>query len=176
MSRRRLAIVVVAVVVAVVGLVRCGGDVVGLTRTGTANSDQAFRNGSFLIRATSVAYGVREIDVDAAAKARGVSAHKPGNGQFIVFYAEATNVGLASASMPSTASTLSDAAGKTYPAAGPFVGVVGQGFDQRQLPGTGRSGWFAFDVPESVTDITTLNVQSDPSPDTTNPPTRVRFG
>ena len=173
MSRRRLAIVVVAVVVAVVGLVRCGADVVGLSRTGTANSDQAFRNGSFLIRATSVAYGVREIDVDAAAKARAVSAHKPGNGQFIVFYAEATNVGLTSASMPSTASTLSDAAGKAYPAAGPFVG---QGFDQRQLPGTRRSGWFAFDVPESVTDITTLNVQSDPSPDTTNPPTRVRFG
>ena len=107
-NRRRLAIVAIAVVVAVVGLVRCGGDIVGLGRTGTANSDQAFRNGSFLTRVTSLAYGVQEIGVDAAARARGVSAYKPRNGQFIVFYAEATNVGLTATSMPSTASSLSD--------------------------------------------------------------------
>jgi hypothetical protein len=60
--------------------------------------------------------------------------------------------------------------------AGPYFGALGQGFDTKQLPGTTRSGWFAFDVPESVTDITTLNVQSDPLPGTTNPPTLVRFG
>jgi hypothetical protein len=42
-------------VVAVLALVRCGGDVVALGRTGAANGDEAFRNGSFLITVTSVA-------------------------------------------------------------------------------------------------------------------------
>ena len=174
MNRRSVA--VVAAMVAVLALARCGGDVVALGQTDVANSDEAFRNGSFLIRVTSLAYDLQQKDVDAAAKSRGVTAYKPKNGQFIVFYAEATIVGFAPASMPSTSSTLSDAAGKRYPAAGPNVGGVGQGFDENQLPGTTRSGWFVFDVPESVTLITTLNVQSDPHPDTTNPPTRVRIG
>ena len=56
------------------------------------------------------------------------------------------------------------------------MGAAGQGFDQKQLPGTTRSGWFVFDVLESLTDMTTLNVQSDPHPGTTNPPTLVKFG
>jgi hypothetical protein len=174
-NRRRVA-VVVAVLVAVLALARCGGDVVALGRTGAAQSFQTFRNGSFLITVTQLAYGVRELPVDAAAKARGVSAYKPKNGQFIVFYAMATRVGFGRASMPSTSSTLLDATGKKYTAAGPFVGAVGQGFDENQLLGTTHSGWFVFDVPESVTMPKTLNVQSDPQPGTTNPPTLVRFG
>src|SRR5450756_381662 len=160
----RSVAVVVAVLVAVLALARCGGDVVALSRTDVANSDQTFRNGSFLITVTGLAYGVQEIDVDAAAKSRGASVYKPKDGQFIVFYADATRVGFGRASMPSTSSTLSDAAGKKYPAAGPFVGAVGQGFDEDQRPGTTRSGWFVFDVPESVTMPKTLNVQSDPQP------------
>ena len=175
MNRRRVA-VVVALLVAVLALARCGGDVVALGRTDLANSSQTFRNGSFLITVTGLAYAVQEIPVDAAAKSRGESAYKPKNGQFIVFYATATRVGFGRASMPSTSSTLSDATGKKYPAAGPFVGAVGQGFDEDQLPGTTHSGWFVFDVPESVTMPKTLNVQSDPQPGTTNPPTHVRFG
>ncbi|HEY8654164.1 MAG TPA: hypothetical protein VIL87_13915 [Dermatophilaceae bacterium] len=166
----------VAVLVAVLALARCGGDVVALGRTDAAQSFQTFRNGSFLITVTGLAYGVQEIDIDAAAKSRGVSAYKPKNGQFIVFYATATRVGFGRASMPSTSSTLTDASGKKYTAAGPYVGAVGQGFDENQLPGTTHSGWFVFDVPESVTMPKTLNVQSDPRPGTTNPPTLVRFG
>ena len=175
MNRRRV-VVVVAVLVAVLALARCGGEVVALGRTDIANSDQSFRNGSFLITVTGLAYGVQEIDVDAAAKSRGVSAYQPKNGQFIVFYATATRVGFGRASMPSTSSTLTDAIGKNYLAAGPYVGAVGQGFDEDQLPGTTHSGWFVFDVPESVTMPKTLNVQSDPQPGTANPPTLVRFG
>jgi hypothetical protein len=174
-NRRRVAVVVV-LLVAVLALARCGGDVVALGRTDLANSSETFRNGSFLIKVTGLAYSVQEMDVDAAAKSRGVSAYKPKNGQFIVFYATATRVGFGRASMPSTSSTLSDATGKKYPAAGPFVGAVGQGFEEDQLPGTTHSGWFAFDVPESVTMPKTLNVQSDPRPGTTNPPTLVKFG
>src|SRR5665811_1269747 len=82
-NRRRVA-VVVAVLVAVLALARCGGDVVALGRTDAAQSFQTFRNGSFLITVTGLAYGVQEIPVDAAAKSRGVSAYKPKNGQFIV--------------------------------------------------------------------------------------------
>ena len=174
-NRRRVA-TWVALVVAMLALARCGGDVVALGRTDVANTNQTFRNGSFLITVTGLAYGVQEIDVDAAARSRGAGAHKPKNGQFIVFYAEATRVGFGRASMPSTSSTLSDADGKTYTAAGPYAGALGQGFDENQLPGTTRSGWFAFDVPESVTMPKTLNVQSDPHPGTTNAPTLVRFG
>jgi hypothetical protein len=174
-NRRRVA-VVVAVLVAVLALARCGGDVVALGRTDAAQSFQTFRNGSFLITVTDLAYGVQEIPVDAAAKSRGVSAYKPKNGQFIVFYATATRVGFGRASMPSTSSTLTDATGKKYTAAGPYVGALGQGFDENQLPGTTHSGWFVFDVPESVTMPQTLNVQSDPHPGTTYPPTVVRFG
>jgi len=173
---RRTVAVVVAVLVAVLALARCGGDVVALGRADVANSDQTFRNGSFLITVTEVAYGVQELPVDASAKSRGASAYKPKNGQFIVFYATATRVGFGRASMPSTSSTLSDAAGKKYPTAGPYVGALGQGFDENQLPGTTHSGWFVFDLPESVTMPKTLNVQSDPHPGTTNPPTLVRFG
>lgn len=178
-ATRRRVVLVVAVLVAVLALARCGGDVVALGRTDAANSDQAFRNGSFLIKVSGLGYAVEQIDVDAP-QAGGLAAHKPKSGQFIVFYAEATNVGFTRASMPSASSTLSDAAGKKYPAAGPFIGgdVRGavQGFDEEQLPGTTRSGWFVFDVPESVTSPTTLNVQSDPNPATTNPPTLVKFG
>jgi hypothetical protein len=174
-TRRRVA-VVVAVLFAVSALARCGGDVVALGRTDAAQSFQTFRNGSFLITVTELAYGVRELPVDAAVKSRGVSDYKPKNGQFIVFYATATRVGLGRASMPSTSSTLSDAAGKKYTAAGPYVGAVGQGFDEDQQPGTTHSGWFVFDVPESVTMPKTLSVQSDPHPGTTNRPTQVRFG
>lgn len=141
---------VVGVLVAVLALARCGGDVVALGRTDVANSDQTSRNGSFLITVTGVAYGVQEIGIDAAAKSRGVSAYKPKNGQFIVFYGTATCVGFGRATMPSTSSTLTDATGKKYTAAGPFVGAVGQGFDEDQLPGTTHSGWFVFDIPESV--------------------------
>ncbi len=175
MNRRRVA-VVVAVLVAVLALARCGGDVVALGRTDAAQSFQTFRNGSFLITVTALAYGVRELPVDAAAKSRGVSAYKPKNGQFIVFYATATRVGFGRASMPSTSSTMLDAAGKKYTAAGPYVGAMGQGFDEIQLPGTTHSGWFVFDAPASVSTPMALNVQSDPHPGTTNPPTHVRFG
>jgi hypothetical protein len=174
-NRRKVA-VLVAMLVAVLALARCGGDVVALGRTDVANSDQTFRNGSFLITVTGLAYGVKEIDVSAAAKSGGASAYKPKNGQFIVFYAKATRIGFGRASMPSTSSTLSDATGKKYTAAGPYPGALGQGFDESQLPGTTHSGWFVFDVPESLTMPKTLNVQSDPHPGTTNPPTLVRFG
>lgn len=174
-NRRRVAIVV-TVVLAVLVLARCSGEVVALGRTDDAQSFQTFRNGSFLITVKELAYGVQEIPVDAAAKSRGVSAYKPMNGQFIVFYAKATRVGFARASLPSTSSTLSDAAGRTYTAAGPYVGAFGQGFDESQLPGTTHSGWFVFDVPESVTTLKTLSVQSDPLPGTANSPTLVKIG
>ena len=80
-KRHRVA-VAFAVVVAVLALARCGGDVVALGRTDLANGDQTFRNGSFLITTTGLAYGGQEIGVDAAGKSRGASAYKPENGQF----------------------------------------------------------------------------------------------
>ena len=126
-TRRNLA--VVALVVAVLVLARCSGDIAGLFRTGTVNGNEPFHNVSF-----------------------------------------------GSASLPSAMTTLTDAAGKTYKAAGPFVGAVGQGFDQKQLPGMTQSGWFAFDVPVSLTMPMTVNVQSDRRQGTTNPPTLVKFG
>src|SRR5450631_3845397 len=95
---RRSVAIVVAVLVAVLALARCGGDVVALGRTNVANSDQTFRNGSFLITVTGVAYGVQEIGIDAAVKSHGASAYKPKNGQFIVFYATVTHVGFGEAS------------------------------------------------------------------------------
>ncbi len=173
-TRRNLALV--ALVVVLLGLARCGGDIGGLFRTGTAYGNQPFRNGSFLITTTALAYDIQAINAGAAAKSQGVRSYKPKNGQFIVFHATATNVSFSSASMPSASTTLTDAAGKTYKAAGPFIGAEGQGFDEKQLPGTTRSGWFVFDVPESLTMPKTLNVQSDPSQRTTNPPTLVKFG
>ncbi|MEP7018833.1 MAG: hypothetical protein ABI899_12540 [Actinomycetota bacterium] len=173
-TRRNLALVSLAVALLV--LARCGGDIGGLFRTGTAYGNQPFRNGSFLITTTSLAYDIQSIDAGAAAKSHGVTSYKPKNGQFIVFNATATNVSFASASMPSASTTLTDAAGKTYKAAGPFVGAVGQGFDQKQPPGMTHAGWFVFDVPESLTMPKTLSVQSDPRQGTTNPPTSVKFG
>jgi len=75
-NRPRVA-VLVAVLVAILAIARCGGDVVALGRTDLANSDQTFRNGSFLITVTGLAYGVQEIDVDAAAKSRGSAPTNP---------------------------------------------------------------------------------------------------
>jgi len=74
-----------------------------------------------------------------------------------------------------TSSTLSNAAGKKYTAAGPYVGAVGKDLDENQPPCTAHSGWFVRrtrirHIPK------TLNVKSDPQPGTTNPPTLVRFG
>ena len=92
-----------AVLVAVLALARCGGDVVALGRTEAAQSFQTFRNGSFLITVTALAYAVQEIDVDAAAKSRGMSAYKPKNGQFLIFYATATRVGFGRAAISSLA-------------------------------------------------------------------------
>ncbi len=60
---------------------------------------------SFLVTVSSVVYDTQEIDTGAAAKSRGVTAYKPMNGQFIVFYATATNVSFRSASMPSAMSS-----------------------------------------------------------------------
>ena len=77
---------VVALLVAVLALARCGGDVVALGRTDLANSSQTFRNGFFLITVTGLAYAVQEIPVDAAAKSRGVSAYKPKNGEFGIIH------------------------------------------------------------------------------------------
>lgn len=134
------------------------------------------RNGSFLMTTTGLANGIQEIDAGAAAKSYEVTAYTPKNGQFIVFNATATNVSLTSASMPSAITTLTNGAGKTDKASGPYLGAVGQGFDKSQQPGTTHSGWFVFDVPESVTNPRTLNVQSDTRPGTTNSPTLVKFG
>src|SRR5450631_2016855 len=70
---RRSVAIVVAVLVAVLALARCGGDVVALGRTDVANSDQMFRNGSFRITVTGVVHGVQDTDVDAVAKSDGAS-------------------------------------------------------------------------------------------------------
>ena len=55
-NKRRVA-VVIAVLVTMVTIARCGGEVVALGRTDVANSSQTFRNGSFLITMTGVAFG-----------------------------------------------------------------------------------------------------------------------
>jgi hypothetical protein len=54
----RRAVAGVAAVVAVLALARCGGDIAALGRTGTANADETFRNGSFLITVTSIGWDV----------------------------------------------------------------------------------------------------------------------
>lgn len=166
---------VVALVVAVLVLARCSGDIAGLGRTGgTVLGNEPFRNGSFLISVTGFGYGLPEIVPGPVAKSHGTSAFKPKNGKFLMVYARATNVSFTSAIMASTGVTLVDGEGNRYVAGGPYVGGADQGFDQSQLPGTTHWGWFAFDVPESVTSIKAVSVQSDPRFDKANPPTLVR--
>lgn len=140
----------------------------------TAVLGRPFRNGSFEITVTKVLLGVPLIDVDATAKSGGVKGYEPKNGQFIVVYASAKNVGRKPASMSSTDSTLTDGQGTEFAAGGPYLmGVVGQGFGEQQQPGTTRSGWIAFDVPPSVTKVGSVTIQSDAYLGSTNVPTSV---
>jgi hypothetical protein len=190
MNRRPAALVAVAVL----ALAGCGGRNAATSGQSNAEATTApsaeasmptavlgkpFRNGSFEVTVTRVSLGVKLIDVDAlqAKSDPWAKAYVPQNGQFIMVYAKATNVGNAPATMSSTASILVDADGKQYAAAGGFyvTTVPEQGFETDQQPGTTRTGWFAFDVPASVTAVNTLEVQSDPVIATTNPSSSVKI-
>jgi hypothetical protein len=139
-------------------------------------SNEPFRSGSFVVQVAGISYAVPQIEVSATAEAGGAAAYKPTSGSFTMFYVTATNVGQDPASMSSSSSTVVDTAGKVYTSVGPYAGAVGQGFGVSQPPGTTRSGWLAFDVPESATLVPVLTVQTDASPGTKNPPTPVQFG
>jgi hypothetical protein len=180
----------VLLAVAALALAGCGaGDGAKLSQLGASTNGQSagarvplpasnepFRSGSFVVQVTGIDYAVTQIDVEGPVKTGGVTGHKPSSGQFTMFYLTATNVSEHAASMSSTSSTVSDTAGHRYTAVGPLAGAAGQGFGVSQRPGTTRSGWFAFDVPESATLVPVLTVQTDASRGTTTAPTPVQFG
>lgn len=135
-------------------------------------------NGSFEVTVTKVSVGVKELAVDETARSGGIKNHKPENGQFIVVYVTAKNIGKKPAVMSVTDSELTDVNGKTYGAGGPYLfGVVGQDLDSaRQQPDTTRKGFIAFDVPPSAGKPSTVTIQSDAYMATTNEPVTVSLG
>lgn len=145
-------------------------------REPTAQVGKPFRNGDFEATITKVTLGVKQIDLDETAKSGGLEPFTPDNGQFIVVYLSAKNVGMRPASFSTTDSTLVDSAGREYSAGGPYLGgVVGQGLDEQLQPGAVRAGWIAFDVPAAVTSVSLLAVQSDAYIATTNAVTVVKL-
>ena len=135
---------------------------------------QPFRNGNVEITVTKVVFGVKLLDVDAKTKAEGITGFTPDNGQFVVVYATAKNVGHAPATFSIDSSTITDVNGDTYTISAAYLGpLVGQGFGDRQQPGVTKSGWLAFDVSPTVTAVKSVSIQSDPDVSTTNVPTVV---
>jgi hypothetical protein len=129
----------------------------------TAQLGLPFRDGSFEVTVTRVETGVRELDVDDAAKSRGRRPWRPTNGQYVVVYLTARNVGNAPAFCSTTDSSLVDDAGRTYPAALLVDGAppVGQGLSVGNLqPGASASGFITFDVPTSAGAPATLMLQT----------------
>ena len=131
-----------------------------------ASEGHPFVNDSFRITVTDVRLHRTRLDK------RNGAAYRPKNGQFVLVYVTAKNVGKQPAIMSATASQLIDAQGRSYNA-GVYLGGADQGLDQYQQPGTSVRGWMAFDVPAEVTSVSAVVVQPDENLTTTNPPTRV---
>jgi hypothetical protein len=142
------------------------GDQSGASLVTKARAGHAFVNDSFRITVTKVVLHRSRIDV------RSGHPYRPKNGQFVIVYVTAKNVGKQPAMMSATASQLIDSHGRAYDA-GVYLGAAGQGLDHNQQPGTSASGWIAFDVPKTVTSVTAVIVQPDENLATTNLPTRV---
>lgn len=139
---------------------------------------EPFRNGPFRITVTSVKLGVPRIG-DRQIET-GVKPAVPENGQFVLVYMTAVNVGTTPQAMATNNCTLIDGSGKTY---GAVFGAEGDGatdrdhngLDTDQQPGTTHTGWAAFDVPTSVHTVTGVLVQSAFYAGSANPATLVRF-
>ena len=131
-----------------------------------ASEGRPFANDSFRITVTDV-----KLHCTRLPKRKG-GAYRPKNGQFVLVYVTAKNVGKQPAIMSATASQLIDAQGRTYNA-GVYLGGADQGLDQYQQPGTSARGWMAFDIPAGVTSVSAVVVQPDENLTTTNLPTRV---
>ena len=131
-----------------------------------ASEGHPFVNDSFRITVTDVRLHRTRLPK------RNGAAYRPKNGQFVLVYVTAKNVGKQPAIMSATASRLIDAAGRSYDA-GVYLGGADQGLDQYQQPGTSVRGWMAFDIPAGVASVSAVVVQPDENLTTTNPPTRV---
>lgn len=137
---------------------------------------QPFQNGSFQVTITGYKLGLKEIDLDATAKSGGLKPFTPDNGQFVLVYVTAKNVGIQPEAVADSNSTLIDDRGVKYDSSSYGFGAVGQGFDaSNQQPGVTRTGWFAFDVPASVTKVSGVLVQTDAYMATENEPTLVKL-
>jgi hypothetical protein len=161
------------------GSERAGEDVPSATASPTpkpARIGEPFRNGSFEVTITKVESGVKEMPLDKTATEGGLKPFTPENGQFVFVYLSAKNVGNEPASMSITNATITDAAGKTYEASGPYLGGVANNDlsdSTNQQPDTTRTGFITFDVPLMAKDFKTMTVQSDAYIATTNPPSTV---
>jgi PBP1b-binding outer membrane lipoprotein LpoB len=74
---------------------------------------KAFVNHGFQITVTKVVH-LRELPVDAESASGGVKPYVPLNGQFVVVYVTAKNVGKSPDTVSDTSSTLLDRAGNSY--------------------------------------------------------------
>ena len=131
-----------------------------------ASEGHPFVNDSFRITVTDVRLHRTQLPK------RNGAAYRPKNGQFVLVYVTAKNVGKQPAIMSATSSQLVAADGRSYNA-GVYLGGADQGLDQYQQPGTSVRGWMAFDIPTDVTSVSAVVVQPDENLATTNLPTRV---
>ncbi len=134
-----------------------------------ARAGRSFRNDSFRITVTKAVLHRTRLAVSHG------HPYRPVNGQFVIVYVRAKNVGKKPAMMSATASQLVDAQGRSYDA-GVYLRGAGQGLDRSQQPGTSATGWFAFDVPNTVRVVSAVLVQPDENLATSNLPTRVSLG
>jgi hypothetical protein len=138
-----------------------------------------FRYGSFEVTVTKVETGVRQLDIAADAKARGLRPWTPKNGQYVLVDLTARNTGNVPTFFSTTKSVLVDEAGATYDSVTLVGGPspVGQGLGGDNLrPGTSGSGFIVFDVPTSAATPVTLVVYAQIGDRTSAPlPATVRL-
>jgi hypothetical protein len=142
----------------------------------TAKLGVPFRNSNFEVTATRVETGVRQLDIDDAAKSRGLTPWTPANGQYVLVHLTVRNVGSVPASYSTIEAGLVDDAGRTYVSAILVGGAppVGQGLGSVNLqPGATVTGFIAFDVPTSAGAPVTLMAQPRPIGTVMDPPTTV---
>lgn len=124
-----------------------------------------FTIGSFEVTVDEVELGVEEIrpyDWETFEEEYGTSwedlAEYPENGQFVLAHVTVTNVGSSPTAFSTTDSSLFDVEGNEYFA---FSSSNQEHLDENQQPGTTRTGFIAFDVPETVAELSGIAVIGD---------------
>lgn len=132
-----------------------------------------FIHGDFKIVVTKAALRQTHLPANAKHRVNQRNSPRPTKGQFVLVYVTVTNIGTKAATFSTSRSILIDAGGTRH-TTGPYplTGFQDLG-EQPQPPGATVSGYLPFDVPPSVRAVPTVEVQPDPAPDSTKPPTRV---